>query len=101
GRKSQKRPASVAGKKPNGKSQMKLGTGHGIRLLLVLGAIALTTVRLPARWVERYYSTGVYPQLAAAVKHLTRRLPVPMLDVLLILAAVGVLAWWVWKIRNA
>ena len=80
---------------------MKLGAGHGIRLLLVLGAIALTTVRLPARWVERYYSTGVYPQLAAAVKHLTRRLPVPMLDVLLILAAVGVPAWWVWKIRNA
>jgi hypothetical protein len=80
---------------------MKISNAHGIRILIVLAAIALAGIRFPARWVERFYSTGLYPHLAACVKPLTRSFPVPVLDVLLLAAAIGIPAWWIWKIRKA
>jgi hypothetical protein len=80
---------------------LKISNYHGIRILIVLAAIALAAVRWPARWVENFYSTGLYPQLAACVKPLTRWWPVPVLDMLLITAALGLPAWWIWRIRSA
>jgi hypothetical protein len=80
---------------------LKISNHDGPRILIVLAAIGLTAVRFPARWVENVYSTGLYPHLAAWGKALTRPLPVPMLDLLLIAAAIGVPAWWIWKIRSA
>ncbi len=67
----------------------------------MLAAIALAAIRWPARWVENLYSTGLYPHLAASVKPLTRWSPVPVLDLLLITVALGLPAWWIWKIRSA
>jgi hypothetical protein len=80
---------------------MKISNYNGIRILIVLAAIGLTAVRFPARWVENVYSTGLYPHLAAWGKALTRWLPVSMFDMLLVAAAVGFPAWWIWKIRSA
>ncbi len=83
------------------KNWMKISNYNRLRILIVLAAIGLTAVRFPARWVEDVYSTGLYPHLAAWGKALTRWLPFPMLDMLLIAAAVGFPAWWIWKIRSA
>ena len=80
---------------------MKISNYHGIRILIVLAAIALAGIRFPAGWVEKVYSTGLYPHLAACVKPLTRWSPVPVLDVLLVTAAIGLPAWWIWQIRAA
>ena len=80
---------------------MKIKNCHGIRILIVLATIALAAVRLPARWVENLYSTGLYPHLAAGVKPLTRWFPVPVNDLLLVTLAIGLPAWWIWKIRAA
>jgi hypothetical protein len=80
---------------------LKISNYHGIGILTMLAAIALAAIRFPARWVENLYSTGLYPLLAAGVKPLTRWSPVPVLDVLLITAAIGLPAWWIWRIRSA
>ncbi|MGD1084737.1 MAG: DUF3810 family protein [Verrucomicrobiota bacterium] len=80
---------------------MKLSNPHRIRISIVLAAIALAAIRFPARWVEDLYSTGLYPPLAAGVKSLTRWLPVPVLDLLLVTVAIGLPAGWIWKIRAA
>ncbi len=80
---------------------MKISNHNGARILIVLTAIALTAIRFPARWVENLYSTGLYPHLAACGKALTRWSPVPVLDVLLIATALGVPAYWIWRIRRA
>jgi hypothetical protein len=80
---------------------MKISKADGIRILIVLAAIALAAIRFPARWVENLYSTGVYPPLAACVKPLTRWSPVPVLDVLLLAVTVAIPVWWIWKIRTA
>ena len=80
---------------------MKISNHHGIRILIVLAAIALAGIRFPAGWVEKVYSSGLYPHLAAWVKPLTRWTPVPVLDVLLLTAALGIPAWWIGRIRAA
>jgi len=80
---------------------MKISNRHGIRILVVLAAVALAGIRFPAGWVENVYSTGIYPHLAAGVKPLARWSPVPVLDVLLIAAVIGLPAWWIWRIRAA
>jgi len=80
---------------------MKISNQNGARILILLAAIALTAIRFPASWVENLYSTGVYPHLAACGKALTRWSPVPVLDVLLIATALGVPAYWIWRIRRA
>jgi len=80
---------------------MKISNYHGIGILIVLAAIGLAGIRFPAGWVENIYSSGVYPQLAAWGKALTRWSPVPALDVLLVTAAIGIPAWWIWRIRAA
>lgn len=80
---------------------MKISNYCGLRILIVLAAIALAAIQWPARWVENFYSTGLYPHLAAWVKPVTRWSPVPVLDVLLIALAIGLPAWWIWRIRAA
>jgi len=71
------------------------------RILLVAAAVALAAVPFPAPRVESLYSNGFYPRMAEVIKSLTRWWPVPTLDVLVVAAALGLPAWWIWRIRAA
>jgi hypothetical protein len=60
--------------------------------LLLACAITLALVPLPAYWIERVYSLGVYPAIQSRLTPLTNLVPVALLDVAAALLIVG-LAW--------
>lgn len=59
-------------------------------LLAVVGAALLAAVPLPSAWVERWFSTGIYAVVQPLVSSVTSLLPVALLDLLLLAAAVWV-----------
>lgn len=59
-----------------------------IRALLVLFAAALAVVPLPAAWVERWYSQGIYPRWQTLVTPVTNLVPIALLDVAVVIALV-------------
>lgn len=68
---------------------MKLGVG------LVLTAVALALVPLPAATVERWYSRGVYPPLQDALTGASNLVPVALLDLAAAaLIVVGLVGLW-------
>jgi hypothetical protein len=71
------------------------------RILLVAAAVALAAFRFPAPRVETLYSNGFYPRMAEVIKPLTRCLPIPALDLLVITLAIGLPLWWIWRLRAA
>lgn len=64
-----------------------------IRVLLVLFAAAAAVVPLPAAWVERWYSQGVYPRWQTLVTPVTNLMPIALLDVAVVIALV-MFGWW-------
>ena len=81
---------SVAGN--NAAAATRRAVGAGVVALAGLAA----WVPLPARWVERWYSNGIYPYLQRALTSASNLVPVAMFDVCL----VGALAWLVWAWRR-
>jgi hypothetical protein len=67
--------------------------GGAIRAALVALAVGAWLLPLPARFVERAYSTGVYPWIQDAVTALSNLVAVAALDLLLIAVA----GWWLWR----
>jgi hypothetical protein len=63
-----------------------------VSVLLVVLAAALALVPLPPGLVERWYATGMYPRLQAAVTPATDLLPFALFDVALA-GAIVALAW--------
>jgi hypothetical protein len=80
---------------------MKISNYRGCQILLVLTAIAVTSIHFPAAWVEKFYSSGLYPRLSRLVKPMAAFSPVSILDILLVTLAVGLPCWWFWRIRSA
>lgn len=68
-------------------------------------AIALAIVVLVAQpnaaWIERYYSTGVYPAIDRGVRALTSPLPFCLGDLLFAIAVVWLVRFWIVTIRRA
>jgi len=62
------------------------------RALLVAAACIAAVVPLPASWVERWYSSGIFPVLQANLTSATNLVPVALLD--LALGAILVVAVW-------
>jgi hypothetical protein len=61
-----------------------------IRLLIVALAIAGALVPIPAAWVERAYSSGVFPFVQAIVTRISNLARFSLFDALVIVAAL----WW-------
>lgn len=60
--------------------------------VLVAGAIVLAVVPLPASWIERVYSLGLYPFIQSRLTPLTNLVPIALFDVSIAL----LIAWLVW-----
>ena len=67
----------------------------------MLGALACAFAPLPADVVERTYSTAVYPLLQRAITRLSNRVPLAMLDVLLVGLTVAVVVMLIHAVREA
>ena len=52
-----------------------------LRIVLVVAALAAALVPMPADWIERWYSRGVYIALQNHVTSATNRVPIALLDV--------------------
>ncbi len=61
-----------------------------VRFVAVVLALAAAFAPLPTQAVERWYSTGVYPPVQAAITSLSNRVPFALLDALIV---GGVVAW--------
>jgi hypothetical protein len=66
------------------------------RVLLVAAAAAAALVPLPAAWVERWYSSGIYPLLQTNLTPATNLVPIALLD----LAAAGILIVAAWRVAH-
>jgi len=63
-----------------------------LRLILVAVAVAAAVVPIPARFVERYYSSGIYPVWQSWMTTVSNAVPVALLDLLIVIVAA---AWLV------
>jgi uncharacterized protein DUF3810 len=84
---------------------LRLSKRMSASLVLNIAIIALALVfgliRLPASFIERFYSNGIYPFFQSALTPLTNLFPFAMLDALIIALAAGLPAWWVVRIAKA
>lgn len=72
-----------------------------MRLLLVAAALGLAVVPTPAAWVERIYSRHLYLVSQNVLTPLSGLAGIALFDLLLVVAIVGLPAWWVVAVRRA
>ena len=70
------------------------------RLAIVASAVALAMTPMDPAWVDRVYSRGWYPALQPFVTSISSLLPIALLDVWIVLAALGVV-WTGWRVLRA
>lgn len=59
------------------------------RWALIALALAAEVVPLPDEWIEAWYSTSLYPYGQAAITSLSNFVPIALIDVLLVVVAIG------------
>lgn len=59
------------------------------RWALIALALAAAVVPLPDEWIEAWYSTSLYPYGQAAITSLSNLVPIALIDVLLVVVAIG------------
>jgi hypothetical protein len=67
------------------------------RAILIVVAVIAAVVPLPRAWVERVYSTGIYPAFQPVVTSISNQVPLALLDVAVCLLLV---LFVIWGIRN-
>ncbi|HXG63800.1 MAG TPA: hypothetical protein VNO70_01760, partial [Blastocatellia bacterium] len=72
-----------------------------LKIAVILLALCLALFPLPSSWVERFYSSGIYPRLQLLLTPLSNFIPFAVADALLILLVAGLLVWWVARFRSA
>jgi len=72
-----------------------------IKLVLIIIALALSLLPLPAGFVERAYTNGFYSLLQSALTPVANLVPFALVDVLLVTALVGLPVWWALRIKRA
>lgn len=71
-----------------------------LRLIVIALAAVAALVPLPARWVERAYSTSIYPAIQGTITPLTNRVPIALLDVAAALLLALMIAFSVRRMRR-
>ena len=69
--------------------QMAKSLGIWTRLATVACAAAAALIPLPAAWVERGYSTFLYPRIQRPLTAVSNMLPFVLLDALIVVAILG------------
>lgn len=72
-----------------------------IQLTLIALAVAVALAPPGAVPIERWYSSGLYPQLQSAMTSASNRVPIALFDVLMAALALAAIAIWVAAIRTA
>src|SRR5579862_2290330 len=70
------------------------------QVLVVLAAGVLALAPLPPGWIERGYSTGLYPRIQRPLTTISNLVPVVLLDVLIVLAILGSVGALVYDLRS-
>lgn len=72
-----------------------------VKIAVVVFAILLAVLPIPPQWIEKGYSTTLYPRLQSIFTSVTNFFPFAVFDLLLVSAAAGGLTLWVYRIRRA
>src|SRR5215216_2225477 len=72
-----------------------------IKISIIIIALALAFIPVPASLVERYYSNGLYPRLQSMLTPVANRIPFALVDSLVAALIMGVPAWWVVRMAKA
>jgi uncharacterized protein DUF3810 len=67
----------------------------------IMLAAASALIPLPAAWVERFYSNGLYPRLQHLLTPVANALPFTIVDALLIAVIIGLPVWWGIRLARA
>ena len=71
------------------------------KIILILIALILFLLPLPAGFVERAYTNGFYSFLQSALTPVANLVPFAIVDVLLVAAFTGLPVWWIVRIKRA
>lgn len=72
-----------------------------IKIILIALALALFCLPLPARFVERFYTNGLYAFLQPWLTPVANFLPFAIVDGLLVMLVLGLPAWWIVRLKRA
>jgi hypothetical protein len=72
-----------------------------IKISIVMLAVALALIPFPARFVERFYSNGLYPTLQSALTPFANQIPFAMVDMLIAALLLGLPTWWIARMVKA
>ncbi|MFL6213725.1 MAG: DUF3810 family protein [Blastocatellia bacterium] len=72
-----------------------------MKIILIIIALVLFLLPLPAGFVERVYTNGFYSFLQSALTPVANLVPFAIVDVLIVAAAIGLPAWWIVRIKRA
>jgi Protein of unknown function (DUF3810) len=78
-----------------------VSAGTMARVVIVIVALVVALVRLPASFIERFYSNGIYPVFQSSLTPVTNLFPFAVVDVLSVALVVALPAWWVVRIVRA
>lgn len=81
--------------------RLRLTRRVAIQVALIFIAVALFSFPLPARFVERFYSNGLYSFLQPLLTPAANVVPFAIADVLLVALVAGGPAWWIVRIKRA
>jgi hypothetical protein len=71
------------------------------KIILIIIALVLFLLPLPAGFVERVYTNGFYSILQSALTPVANLVPFAIVDVLLAAVLIGLPAWWIVRIKRA
>src|ERR1700742_2871462 len=72
-----------------------------IKFAVIVVALILFLLPLPARFIEQIYTNGFYSFLQRILTPIANVIPFAIIDVLLIALIIGLPAWWIVRIKRA
>jgi hypothetical protein len=72
-----------------------------MKILIIVFALAVALIPIPAALVERLYSNGLYPNLQSVSTPVANLIPFALVDVLIASVFVGLPAWWAVRVVRA
>jgi hypothetical protein len=72
-----------------------------IKALLIITGAGIYFFPPSSGWVERHYSTGLYPKFQRVVTALSNHIPFAISDALILLVVIGIPTWWIICLRRA
>jgi Protein of unknown function (DUF3810) len=72
-----------------------------VKAAVIVLALVFALVRLPASFIERFYSNGIYPLFQSALTPVTNLFPFAVVDVLGMALVIALPAWWIVRMARA